>query len=150
MQIVEGTTGHLDELAILFNDYRIFYQKASDLDGAKGFLSERLNNRDSTTFIAIDEQGHALGFTQLYPLFSSTRMRRMWLLNDLFVTPSYRGKGISKLLLERCKALAMETNAAGLRLETEIGNHIGNRLYPSVGFTLDTKLNFYFWENPVN
>ena len=150
MQIVEGSVEHLDELTILFNDYRIFYREQTDLEGARIFLNERLNNRDSTIFTAIDEGDHAVGFTQLYPLFSSTRMRRMWLLNDLFVTPSYRGKGISKLLLERCKALAMETNAAGLRLETEIGNHIGNRLYPSVGFTLDTKLNFYFWENPVN
>ncbi|MBA2408137.1 MAG: GNAT family N-acetyltransferase [Chitinophagales bacterium] len=150
MQIVEGTITHLDELALLFNDYRIFYRKATDLEGARSFLNERMKNNDSVLFIAIDEQNRALGFTQLYPLFSSTRMRRMWLLNDLFVTPSYRGKGISKLLIERCKALAMKTNAAGLRLETEISNHIGNRLYPSAGFTLDTKLNFYFWENPVN
>jgi len=150
MQIVEGSVGQLDELTILFNDYRIFYRKQTDLEGARIFLNERLNNRDSTIFTAIDEGDHAVGFTQLYPLFSSTRMRRMWLLNDLFVTPNYRGKGVSKLLIERCKALAMETNASGLRLETEVRNNIGNQLYPSVGFTLNTELNFYFWENPVS
>lgn len=77
------------------------------------------------------------------------RMKRWWLLNDLFVKPEFRGNGFSKLLMERCKALAMETDAAGLSLETEISNHIGNRLYPEVGFELDREHNFYFWENEV-
>ena len=149
MRIVEPGIEQLNELAILFNAYRMFYSKPADHEGAKFFLKERIDQKESIIFVAVDEDGTIAGFTQLYPLFSSTRMKRWWLLNDLFVRPDYRRKGLAKLLIERCKALAMETGAAGLSLETEKSNLIGNQLYPDVGFEMDTEHNFYFWENVV-
>lgn len=149
MRIVEATLEQMDELAALFNAYRMFYRKPDDPEGAKIFLSERMKQKESIIFIAVENDGTVTGFVQLYPLFSSTRMKRWWLLNDLFVRPDFRRNGISRLLIERCKALAMETGAAGLSLETEKSNHIGNQLYPDAGFELDTEHNFYFWENVV-
>jgi len=74
-------------------------------------------------------------------------MKRLWLLNDLFVHQDARGHGISKLLIERAKQLAKDTNAAGLMLETEVSNHIGNQLYPATGFKLNEASNFYDWDN---
>lgn len=149
MKIITADTTHLEELAIMFDAYRVFYKKPADVAAARSFLAERIKNKESVIFMATDENGTIAGFTQLYPLFSSTRMKRWWLLNDLFVKPSFRGQGYAKLLIERCKALAIETNAAGLSLETEISNQIGNGLYPEVGFQLDREHNFYFWENEV-
>ena len=93
-----------------------------------------------------NDKNQLVGFTQLYPIFSSTRMQRMWLLNDLFVHADHRGKGISKALIEKAKELARSNNAAGILLETEKNNDIGNQLYPSVGFELEGN-NFYFWTN---
>ncbi len=136
--------GDLDQLATLFNGYRIFYRKESDLPGGKEFLEERMQKRESVIYVA-EENGQLLGFTQLYPLFSSTRMKKAWLLNDLFVLESHRGRKISKQLLERGKQLARETQAAGVSLETEQTNLIGNRLNPSAGFVLNEKNNFYWW-----
>jgi ribosomal protein S18 acetylase RimI-like enzyme len=72
-------------------------------------------------------------------------MKRIWLLNDLYVKPEYRGKGISKALIERAKALAKETDAVEILLETQKSNDIGNQLYPAVGFELNTDFNFYYW-----
>lgn len=149
MRIITADKIHLEELAIMFDAYRMFYKKPGDVEAANSFLAERMQNKESVIFIATDENGTIAGFTQLYPLFSSTRMKRWWLLNDLFVKPSFRGKGYAKLLIERCKALAIATHAAGISLETEISNHIGNGLYPEVGFQLDREHNFYFWENEV-
>lgn len=149
MKIITADKIHLEELAIMFDAYRMFYKKPGDVEAAKSFLAERMQNKESVIFMATDENGTIAGFTQLYPLFSSTRMKRWWLLNDLFVKPSFRGKGYAKLLIERCKALAIATQAAGISLETEISNHIGNGLYPEVGFQLDREHNFYFWENEV-
>lgn len=149
MKILTATVEHLDQLSVLFDAYRMFYRKPADRDGARLFLKERMENNESIIFLVVDDDGTVAGFTQLYPLFSSTRMKRWWLLNDLFVKPEFRGQGLSKLLIERCKALAMETKAAGLSLETEISNHIGNQLYPEAGFELDTEHNFYFWENII-
>ncbi len=147
MKILEASLSHLDELSVLFNNYRMFYRKKSDAEGAKKFLRERMERKESVIYVASDKN-EVTGFAQLYPLFSSTRMKRLWLLNDLFVEEEYRRQGISKLLIERCKVLARETGAAGLSLETEKSNHIGNHLYPATGFDLDTEHNFYFWTNP--
>ena len=85
------------------------------------------------------------GFVQLYPLFSSTRMKRLWLLNDLYVNPGYRGQNISVQLINRAKELVNETSACGLMLETAKSNEIGNKLYPRTDFILDEEHYYYFW-----
>jgi len=145
MDIRKATLKDLDLVAELFDQYRVFYEKESAIDGAKQFLKERLEKEESVIFVA--EQNSLLaGFVQLYPLFSSTRMKRLWLLNDLFVNPKFRGQGISVKLIVQAKKLAISTNAAGLMLETAKTNHIGNQLYPRTGFELDEDHNFYNWD----
>ena len=91
-----------------------------------------------------DEQKLA-GFVQLYPLFSSTRMKKLWLLNDLFVNSKFRKKGVSIGLIEKAKELVIKSNACGMFLETEKSNLVGNNLYPKTGFALNKDSNFYEW-----
>lgn len=146
MRIFQATLSHLDQVVELFDAYRVWYRTPSDKETAKSFLSERITGKESVIFVCENQEGQLVGFTQLYPIFSSIRMKRAWLLNDLFVHPDYRGKGISKLLIEKAKTLARSNNAAGILLETEKSNDIGNHLYPSTGFELE-KNNFYFWTN---
>jgi ribosomal protein S18 acetylase RimI-like enzyme len=134
----------IDQLAELFDQYRSFYHKDSDIQKAAIFLTERIENKDSAIFVA-ESEGNLAGFVQLYPLFSSTRMKRYWLLNDLFVNEYYRGNGFSKALIEEAKDLARSTNACGILLETGKSNDIGNKLYPSCGFELYYEVNFYEW-----
>jgi GNAT superfamily N-acetyltransferase len=136
---------HLDELVVLFDAYRVWYRKPTDLAGARQFLGERIENQDSVIYGAFTDQDEIVGFTQLYPLFSSTRMGKLWLLNDLFVHPDFRGRGISLLLLEKSKELAEQTNAVAVILETEKSNDIGNQLYPRAGFQLEDDTYHYFW-----
>ncbi|MFL9833845.1 GNAT family N-acetyltransferase [Chryseobacterium terrae] len=136
----------IKQLSELFDQYRLFYHKSSDIPAAEKFLTERINNKDSEIFVAEDE-GKLVGFVQLYPLFSSTRMKRYWLLNDLYVNENYRGKGFSKMLIEEAKKTAKSTNASGILLETGKSNDIGNQLYPSCGFEIYDEVNFYEWTN---
>src|SRR4051812_38035067 len=114
MEIHGATAQNIEELAALFNDYRIFYGYEGDLSSTEKFLRERISNSDSVIFIAKSEDNTVAGFTQLYPLFSSTRMKRLWLLNDLYVKPEFRGQKISVMLIDKSKQLAMETQSAGL------------------------------------
>lgn len=144
IMISTATIDDLEQLASLFDAYRVFYRKTSDLEAAKQFLGERIRRSESVIYIAYEDK-KAVGFTQLYPLFSSTRMRRTWLLNDLYVDGAFRGRGISKMLIDAAKDLARNTQAAGVSLETEKSNNIGNQLYPSTGFELDEEHNYYFW-----
>ena len=134
-------------LAKLFDNYRIFYGKESDIKGSEKFLSERFENKESEIFVVESEEYDLIGFVQLYPIFSSTQMKRLWLLNDLFIENIHRGKGISVLLIEEAKKLCIETKASGLVLETAKSNEIGNKLYPKMGFSLDIVHNYYSWDN---
>lgn len=134
----------LPQLSDLFDQYRVFYRKQPDLAAAERFLRERLEQEDSHIYVS--EEGNELqGFVQLYPVFSSTRMRRLWLLNDLYVAPVHRGKGLSLLLLDAGKDLCRQTNACGVMLETEKSNDIGNQLYPRAGFKQNEVSNFFEW-----
>ncbi|MFT4536969.1 MAG: GNAT superfamily N-acetyltransferase [Saprospiraceae bacterium] len=143
--IKNATLDDLELIAPLFDAYRVFYRKESDLEAARSFIKERISNGESIIYLALFSE-EAVGFTQLYPIFSSTRLKRVWLLNDLYVDKNHRGKGISKLLLEKSKQLTIDTNAAAVILETEKSNIIGNQLYPSVGFTVEDDVNHYYWE----
>ncbi|MBB6459191.1 GNAT family N-acetyltransferase [Flammeovirga kamogawensis] len=134
------------KIALLFDQYRIFYQQKSNLKGAEEFIKNRLENNESVIFIVEDTSHKMVGFVQLYPLFSSTRLQRLWLLNDLYVEETARGNGCSLLLINEAKKHAVATNSAGLILETEKVNEIGNNLYPRTGFQLDNEHNYYAWE----
>jgi ribosomal protein S18 acetylase RimI-like enzyme len=130
--------GDVEQLAPLFDAYRQFYQQSSDVALARDFLAERLSRAESVVFVA-ERDGRAVGFVQLYPLFSSTaaRPRRLWLLNDLFVSPDVRGGGVGRALMERARRLAEETGAVGLELVTAVTNRGAQRLYESLGYRLD-------------
>lgn len=132
-------------LTELFEQYRAFYGKTNDIKKAKKFIRERILNNDSEIFVADDTKGKIAGFVQLYTLFSSTRMQKLWLLNDLFVHPAYRKKGISIGLINKAKQLVKKTSACGMYLETEKSNLVGNNLYPKTGFTMNEASNFYEW-----
>ena len=144
MEITEAIIGDIEELSVMFDLYRQFYRQASDIAGARAFLEERISNRESVIYIAKKESEYA-GFVQCYPVFTSVGMKRLWLLNDLYVKQEFRGQGISKLLINRCKQLAHDTGAKGLMLETEKTNEVGNRLYPKEGFELIEGSNFFLW-----
>ena len=144
MQVRDAKLSDLKNLSVLFNSYRMFYGKESDIRVAEEFLKSRIENKDSKIFIC-EFNNKLSGFVQLYPIFSSTRVSKYWLLNDLFVDINKRGKGYSKLLIERSKKLVIESKACGMMLETEKSNDIGNLLYPSTGFKKNELCNFYEW-----
>ncbi|HET9040175.1 MAG TPA: GNAT family N-acetyltransferase, partial [Gemmatimonadales bacterium] len=127
-----------DAVAPLFDAYRQFYRQPSDPGLARRFLAERLEREESVVFVA-ERDGRAVGFVQLYPLFTSTadRPRRLWLLNDLFVAPEARGGGVGRALMDRARRLAEETGAAGLELATARTNTVAQRLYDSLGYRGD-------------
>jgi len=130
--------GDIDAVAPLFDAYRQFYQQPSDPALARAFIAERLARSESVIFLA-ERDGQAVGFVQLYPLFSSTaaRPRRLWLLNDLFVSPSARGGGVARALMDRARRLGEDTGAAGLELVTARTNAQAQRLYESLGWRHD-------------
>jgi len=145
MKVIRATSDHLSQLSELFNLYRVFYKQASDLDAAKDFLKDRFRNNDSVIFIAIASDGAGLGFTQLYPSFSSVSMMSTYILNDLFVTSEARKKGVGEALMEKAKHFTISRGGKGLTLETAIDNP-AQKLYLRLGFKKDSDVNHYTWQ----
>src|SRR5260221_11002327 len=88
--IVEATADDIERTAVLFDAYRQFYKQSSDVEAAQTFLMQRLEEKSSMIFLAyINDKAfmQAVGFIQLYPLFSALSLKPLWLLSDLFVAP---------------------------------------------------------------
>jgi ribosomal protein S18 acetylase RimI-like enzyme len=124
----------IDQLAILFAEYRVFYQQSFDPEAAKQFLQERITTQESVIFVAIDEAQYA-GFTQLYPSFSSAGMGKIWKLNDLFVPAAHRQKGIAQALINQVIGYSKETGRKKVVLSTAYDNFNAQKLYEKLGFT---------------
>jgi ribosomal protein S18 acetylase RimI-like enzyme len=141
VRVRPASAADLDALAPLFDGYRQFYAQPPDLARARAFLAERLARADSAILVAAAGDGALLGFTQLYPSFSSVGTARIWILNDLFVAPAARGSGAGVALLEAAKAHARASGAVRLTLSTAHDNARAQAVYARNGWQRDTR----FW-----
>jgi len=143
LTIIRADPSHVEMAAPLFDAYRQFYKQPPDLAQARQYLLDRLTRNESVIFLAVEGRA-SLGFTQLYPSFSSLALKRLWILYDLFVAPAARRRGIAKALLERARQLAVETGATGLMLETAVNNLPAQSLYDQLGWQRDPGFYVYY------
>jgi ribosomal protein S18 acetylase RimI-like enzyme len=136
VEIRRATPAEADLVAPLFDRYRQFYGCSADLDAAARFLRDRLERGESAVFVAMVE-GTGVGFVQLYPTFTSIGAKRAWILNDLYVSPDARRRGVGRALMNAARAMAEETGAAWLELATAKDNERAQALYRSCGYKLD-------------
>jgi GNAT superfamily N-acetyltransferase len=147
LQLIRVTSERVGLIAPLFNAYRQFYGQKPDPEGARQFLLERLHRGESVIFAVIEGE-NALGFTQLYPSFSSVSMRPIWILNDLFVIEKARRRGIGARLLMAARDHAMQTGSVRLVLSTAVENLTAQALYEQQGWKNDTTFLHYEFELP--
>lgn len=146
LQIKRAALEDAAVIAPLFDAYRIFYKQASDTSAAEKFLTDRIRLDESVVYFA-ELDGHAVGFCQLYPVFSSVSLKRAWLLNDLFVDEQARGKGVAAALLQAAKAFGWNTSAKWLLLQTGAANKTAQSVYEKNGWQ---KVTDYFYEMPLD
>ena len=119
----------------LFDKYRVFYKQQSDIGLARNFIQTRLDNNESVIFVALaDDMKKPVGFTQLYPKYSSVRAIRNWILNDLYVEEAYRKKGIGEKLIQTAMKFANDGGAGFVELSTAVDNYTAQSLYEQIGF----------------
>ncbi|WP_231578386.1 GNAT family N-acetyltransferase [Paenibacillus sp. FSL L8-0436] len=136
----------LEQIALLFDEYRVYYGQVSDLQGVQFFLKARLEADESAIWMAVTGNGankEAGGFAQLYPSFSSVSMQRLWILNDLYVAAELRGQGLGSLLLDGAREFALSTGSKGLTLTTMTDNTTAQRLYVAKGYVRDDEFYTY-------
>ena len=127
----------IDQLSVLFDKYRIFYKQQSDIVSAKSFLKKRMKRKESVIFVA-EERKELIGFTQLFPIFSSVSMKRTWLLNDLYVNEKARGMGAATKLLNAAHEFGVETKSKWLLLQTSADNFTAQKVYEKNSWIRET------------
>lgn len=132
----------LEELAALFDQYRVFQGKETDVLAARLFLQARFDHAESIVFMA-HEGSLPLGFAQLYPSFSSTALARVFILNDLFVHEQGRRKGVARKLLAALEAYAWSEGAARVTLNVAMDNVQAQALYQAQGWSRDAQFFMY-------
>jgi ribosomal protein S18 acetylase RimI-like enzyme len=146
-RIRQASGADLHTASKLFDGYRQFYGQPANYPLAEAFLRDRFDNNDSVVFLAVDKQsGNGLGFVQLYPSFSSVAAQRIWILNDLFVAPAARQRGVGRALLDAARDHAVSTGAKRLVLSTATTNREARALYESYGYKQDDVFVAYKFE----
>ena len=148
MRIVQATLEHLDLLTPLFIKYREFYGELPFPDSSRKFLETRLKRKESVIYLALadDDEDKLLGFCQLYPSYSSLSLKRVWILNDIFVAEDARRMLVADRLLQTAKQMARETNAVRMRVATSVSNEVAQKTYESIGFREDALFKNYILE----
>jgi len=162
IEIVRAGAEDIDAVVPLFDAYLQFYKLPSNEEAARRFLHARLLKGEAVIFLALESSATgepaarpyktaahkngraALGFTLLYPTWSSLSMKPWWNLNDLYVVPEARQRGVARALMERARRLAEETGASGLGLETAKDNLPAQKLYEQLGWKREEE--FYRYE----
>jgi len=137
-----ATLGDLNAIAPLFDAYRRFFTEEPDLAISRRFLRERLERHESVVLVAF-EGLEAVGFLQLYPLFSSWYCRRQWFLSDLYVDGRFRERGIGKYLVTACIDYAKRTGARAVLVELPFSEPHLVRFYGNLGFAKDSVFDLY-------
>ena len=143
----QAVFAELEALVPLFDGYRQFYGKSSDFTAERLFLSKRFNHGESVIFIA-ERAEKSVGFTQLYPSFSSVSLARVFILNDLFVHENTRRSGVASKLLKAATSYARAVGAVRLSLNTVISNEVAQGLYEAQGWKRDSQ--FYAYHQAIS
>lgn len=145
MRIVKATLEHLDLLAPLFVKYREFYGELPFPDSSRAFLEKRLTRDESVIYLALaaDDEKKLLGFCQLYPSYSSLSLKRVWILNDIYVAEDARRQLVADHLMRTAKKMAKDTQAVRMRVSTSSNNEVAHKVYESIGFREDTQFKNY-------
>ena len=145
-KIIEAESNHIEQVGELFDLYRQFYKYESNLIESTNYVKDRINNKESIIFIAINDNNEAIGFVQLYETFGSLDLGKIIILYDLYVKKDHRKNKVGRQLMLRSNEYAKKINAKRIQLSTAIDNFIGQSLYESLGYVKDADFYTYDFE----
>ncbi len=125
----------LAELLPLMRGYCDFYE-VDPTDAALLELSQALiadPAQEGLQLIARDTRGLAVGFSTVYWSWSTSRAARIGVMNDLYVDPRARGRGLADRLIAACLECCGERGAVELEWQTALDNQRAQAVYDRVG-----------------
>lgn len=126
----------LQQLSVLFDEYRQFYGASSNQELSYQFLKQRFEDQQTVIFINTKDDIFT-GFILLYLRFSSVACSTYFVLDDVYISPPYRRHGAAKQLIDTAILFAKQENTLRISLETQKNNFQSHKLYESMGFMRD-------------
>jgi ribosomal protein S18 acetylase RimI-like enzyme len=133
-ELAASTGAEIEQLAELFDLYRIHYGEAADASHAATWLQGNTSSGRLRAFVA-EDKGAFVGFAITMTVPASLRLGHFWQIRDLFVLPNLRRRGVGRMLLDSIRAEAIKAGALRLVLQTEADNTAALRLYAESGYT---------------
>ncbi len=143
LQIKIAQPDDFEKIGEVFNLYRQFYEKESNIEACKKYIHERLINNEAQIFY-IENEKECMGITQLYTTFDSLELSKKIILYDLYVRSEYRNKGIGRMLMNAAKSFAEKKGVTSIELSTSINNKNAQSLYESLEYQRDTEFYDYY------
>ena len=143
LQIKIAQPDDFEKIGEVFNLYRQFYEKESNIEACKNYIHERLINNEAQIFY-IENEKECMGITQLYTTFDSLELSKKIILYDLYVRSEYRNKGIGRMLMNAAKSFAEKKGVTSIELSTSINNKNAQSLYESLDYQRDTEFYDYY------
>jgi GNAT superfamily N-acetyltransferase len=147
-QLAEGVevrparTDEIEEMLPLIRAYCEFYEVEPDDQGLREMFEILITDPEQgVVFIARDD-GKAVGFATLDWKWSSLKAARIGYLEDLFVDPRVRGRGIADALIEACAQRCRERGMPALEWLTAPDNHRAQKVYNRTGAGSDTYVEY--------
>ena len=115
-------------------DLATYEKAASEVIATEADIKNSLFADDSTTQAVICEiQGKPIGFAVYFFTYSTWLGKNGIYLEDLYVTPEYRGKGAGKVLLKYLAKLAVAKNCGRFEWRVLDWNEPARKFYESFG-----------------
>ena len=131
--IEEVTHENINEVLPLIRKYQEFYKVEIINDEKNKMFFSKFIDSDNGVLHLYRCDGKVIGFSTIYNGFSSTRAEAVAILNDLYISPSYRGKGHGKELIENAIKIAKSKGYSRLQWFTAQDNQIAQKLYNTIG-----------------
>lgn len=125
----------LGELLRLLRGYCDFYDVAPP-DERLEALSRALiadPRCEGVQLLARDDAGTAVGFATVYWSWQTLSAARLGVMNDLFVAPDARGRGVAEALIAACRDACAAHGASTLAWQTALDNTRAQAVYDRVG-----------------
>jgi GNAT superfamily N-acetyltransferase len=132
----------VDEMLPLIRAYCEFYGTEPKDEGLRWMFRTLISDPSQGAVFIARDGGRAVGFATLDWKWSSLKAARIGYLEDLFVDPEARGRGIADALIEACAQRCRELGMPAMAWQTAPDNHRAQQVYNRTGAEFDTYLEY--------
>jgi ribosomal protein S18 acetylase RimI-like enzyme len=133
VEVRPARTEEIEEMLPLIRAYCEFYETEPDDEGLRSMFETLISEPSQGAIFIARDGGKAVGFATLDWKWSSLKAARIGYLEDLFVDPETRGRGIADALIEICAARCRELGMPAMEWLTAPDNHRAQKVYDRTG-----------------